>query len=170
MNLEQVYIGMGANLNEPLAQLINALKALSQLPQTELKTFSSLYSSTPLGPQDQPDYVNAVAHLSTTLLPEALLDALQKIEKEQGRQRKAERWGPRTLDLDILFFGQQVLDTERLTVPHYHFHEREFVIYPLLEISPEFVIPDGEPLSSLTSSVAKNGFMVIKPSTEIEIA
>src|SRR5690606_15477317 len=93
----RVYIGLGANLNQPVQQLQQAIKALQQLPDSELIAVSSLYGSKPMGPQDQPDYVNAVAALDTALEAEALLDALQQIELQHGRQRKAERWGPRTL-------------------------------------------------------------------------
>src|SRR5690606_15348150 len=110
---------LGANLVEPVAQLQAAVTALGQLPETELVQVSRFYSSKPMGPQDQPDYVNAVAALDTRLTPLALLHALQQIELAQGRQRKAERWGPRTLDLDILLFGMQQIDHPELTVPHY---------------------------------------------------
>ena len=129
------YIGLGANLAEPQAQLQRALAVLESHPQLELKTHSRLYGSKPMGPQDQPDYVNAVAEIATTLEAEALLDVLQQIEQQHGRVRKAERWGPRTLDLDILLFNQAIINTPRLTIPHYGMAEREFVVYPLLEIA-----------------------------------
>ena len=122
------------------------------LPHTHLAAQSSLYASDPLGPPDQPRYVNAVAALDTDLSPLALLDALQTIELEQGRTRKAERWGPRTLDLDILLFGERQLDEPRLTVPHYHMHARAFVLYPLAEIAPALHLPDGRALSELLSA------------------
>tara|TARA_Y100000034_G_scaffold57926_1_gene70689 strand:- start:2165 stop:2653 length:489 start_codon:yes stop_codon:yes gene_type:complete len=152
-----VYIGLGANLEAPVAQLHNAVKALSTLADCELEKVSLFYSSKPMGPQDQPDYVNAVALLHTTLSPEALLDELQRIELEQGRQRKDERWGPRTLDLDILLFGEQTINTERLTVPHYGLCEREFVVYPLLEVSPELKLPNGNTLADIAQQVPLNG-------------
>lgn len=148
--MELAYIGLGSNLGEPEAQLRAALDALSALPASRLLQTSSLYSSAPLGPTDQPRYVNAVAALRTELSPLELLDALQHIEQTQGRVRKAERWGPRTLDLDILLFGQQRIDLPRLQVPHYHMHLRAFVLYPLAEIVGEqFLLPDGQPLSAL---------------------
>ncbi|ALO41069.1 2-amino-4-hydroxy-6-hydroxymethyldihydropteridine diphosphokinase [Pseudoalteromonas phenolica] len=152
-----VYIGLGANLEAPVEQLHNAVKALSTLVDCELKKVSAFYSSKPMGPQDQPDYVNAVALLNTRLAPEALLDELQRIELEQGRQRKDERWGPRTLDLDILLFGEQTINTKRLTVPHYGLCEREFVVYPLLEISPELKLPNGNTLADIAQQVPLNG-------------
>ncbi len=147
--MERVYIGLGSNLATPIEQLRSALAALAALPQTDLIAQSSFYSSDPLGPADQPRYVNAVAALDTELSPLALLDALQTIELEQGRTRKAERWGPRTLDLDILLFGERLLDEPRLTVPHYHMHARAFVLYPLAEIAPDLKLPDGRALIEL---------------------
>lgn len=150
--MERVYIGLGSNLATPLEQLRSALAALAALPQTQLVAQSSFYASDPLGPADQPRYVNAVAALDSELSPLALLDALQTIELEQGRTRKAERWGPRTLDLDILLFGERLLDEPRLTVPHYHMHARAFVLYPLAEIAPGLQLPDGRALTELLSA------------------
>lgn len=133
--MERVYIGLGSNLADPQQQLRGALQALAELPGSRLAAVSSLYASDPLGPADQPRYVNAVAALETDLEPLALLDALQRIELAQGRERKAERWGPRTLDLDILLFGERLIDQPRLQVPHYHMQARAFVLYPLAEIA-----------------------------------
>ncbi len=150
--MERVYIGLGSNLAAPLEQLRGALTALAALPQTRLLARSSFYASDPLGPADQPRYVNAVAALDSALEPLALLDALQAIELSQGRERKAERWGPRTLDLDILLFGERLLHEARLTVPHYHMHARPFVLYPLAELAPELYLPDGRALSELLAA------------------
>src|SRR3990167_8869883 len=122
-----VYIGLGANLAQPVQQLERAVLALQNTKDTKLVKVSGFYGSKPMGPQDQPDYVNAVALLSTRLSADDLLTQLQQIEQEQGRQRKDERWGPRTLDLDILLFADEVIQTERLTVPHYGMKVREFV-------------------------------------------
>lgn len=155
--MERVYIGLGSNLATPLEQLRSALAALAALPQTELVAQSSFYSSDPLGPTDQPRYVNAVAALDTELAPLELLDALQRIELEQGRTRKAERWGPRTLDLDILLFGERQLDEPRLTVPHYHMHARAFVLYPLAEIAPGLRLPNGRALDELLAACPFEG-------------
>ncbi len=155
--MERVYIGLGSNLAEPLEQLRGALNALAELPQSQLVGMSSFYASDPLGPPDQPRYVNAVAALDTRLTPLQLLDALQAIELNQGRQRKAERWGPRTLDLDILLFGQRLLDEPRLKVPHYHMHARPFVLYPLAELAPDLQLADGRRLSELLSACPFQG-------------
>lgn len=158
------YIGLGANLDEPVTQLQQAVQALKQLTQSSLVTVSGFYGSKPMGPQDQPDYVNAVAAIDTMLSAEQLLDALQQIEQQQGRRRKAERWGPRTLDLDILLYGDHVIATERLTVPHYGLRVREFVLYPLHDIAPQLRLPDGTVLSSLLAQVPLNGLQKLHSS------
>ncbi|MCY1288438.1 2-amino-4-hydroxy-6-hydroxymethyldihydropteridine pyrophosphokinase [compost metagenome] len=155
--MERVYIGLGSNLAEPAEQLRAALAAIAALPDSHLAQVSSLYASDPLGPPDQPRYVNAVAALDTALEPLQLLDALQRIELNQGRERKAERWGPRTLDLDILLFGERTLDEPRLCVPHYHMYARPFVLYPLAEIAAELVLPDGRPLAVLLQDCPYQG-------------
>jgi 2-amino-4-hydroxy-6-hydroxymethyldihydropteridine diphosphokinase len=113
-----------------------------------------------MGPQNQPDYINAVVAIQTELTPIELLDCTQKIEREQGRVRKDERWGPRTLDLDIVLYGNEVIDSERLIVPHYGMKEREFVLYPLAEIAPSLQLPDGTELTELLKIVDKNGLNV----------
>ena len=151
--MERVYIGLGSNLAEPRQQLHSALQAIAALPHSQLLGVSSFYLSDPLGPADQPRYVNAVAALDTELSPLSLLDALQTIELEQGRTRKAERWGPRTLDLDILLFGDQLIDEPRLKVPHYHMQERAFVLYPLAELAPaDLRLADGRTLADLLAA------------------
>ncbi|RLM19523.1 2-amino-4-hydroxy-6-hydroxymethyldihydropteridine diphosphokinase [Brenneria alni] len=152
-----VYLALGSNLAQPLQQINAALTALDNMPQTRLVCCSSFYRSRPLGPQDQPDYLNAVAELETDLSADRLLDHTQAIELEQGRVRKAHRWGPRTLDLDILLFGNQIIHTQRLTVPHYDMKNREFMLYPLAEIAPELIFPDGESLAHLLTNVDRNG-------------
>lgn len=144
----KAYIALGSNLNTPVQQLNEALLALSKLPDSQVLTVSSFYRSRPHGPQDQPDYVNAVACVQTPLSPLALLDALQQIENEQGRVR-TRRWGERTLDLDILLYADELIHSERLTVPHYDMQNREFVIVPLYEIAPDLVLPSGIALSTL---------------------
>lgn len=152
-----VYIGLGANLAQPVQQLERAVLALQGIKDTKLVQVSSFYGSKPMGPQDQPDYVNAVASLTTRLSADDLLTELQQIELEQGRQRKDERWGPRTLDLDILLFGHHIIQTERLTVPHYGMKVREFVLYPLAELDSDLILPDGSELSELLKMVPLNG-------------
>ncbi|EJZ0094609.1 2-amino-4-hydroxy-6-hydroxymethyldihydropteridine diphosphokinase [Escherichia coli] len=143
------YIAIGSNLASPLEQVNAALKALGDIPESHILTVSSFYHTPPLGPQDQPDYLNAAVALETSLAPEELLNHTQRIELQQGRVRKAERWGPRTLDLDIMLFGNEVINTERLTVPHYDMKNRGFMLWPLFEIAPELVFPDGEMLRQI---------------------
>ncbi|MCA1930607.1 2-amino-4-hydroxy-6-hydroxymethyldihydropteridine diphosphokinase [Rheinheimera sp.] len=152
-----VYIGLGANLAQPVQQLERAILALKNIKDTKLVQVSSFYGSKPMGPQDQPDYVNAVAAVRTRLAAVDLLTELQQIELEQGRQRKDERWGPRTLDLDILLFGNDLIQTERLIVPHYGMKQREFVLYPLAELNSNLVLPDGTRLTELLTTVPLNG-------------
>ena len=166
----RVYLGLGANLDAPLQQLQQAVTALSQLPQSQLAAVSSFYGSKPMGPQDQPDYVNAVAALDTTLPAETLLNELQRIELEQGRQRKDDRWGPRTLDLDILLYGEEILATPRLTVPHYGVHQREFVLYPLLELAPQLHIPGLGALADIAKQVPRNGLTILTLGLESGLA
>lgn len=151
--MTRVYIALGSNLANPLHQVQSALNALAELPRTKLIATSSLYRTPPLGPQDQPDYLNAVVALDTDLSAENLLDHTQKIELEHGRVRKDERWGPRTLDLDILLFGDEIINTERLTVPHYDMKNRQFMLYPLAEIAPELHFPTGESLQSVMTQL-----------------
>ena len=147
---ERVFIGLGSNLADPAEQLRSAPKALEQLPGSQLAGVSSFYVSDSLLP-GQPRFTNAVAALDTSLAPLVLLDALQSIELGQGRERH-ERWGPRTLDLDILLFGNHLIDEPRLKVPHYHMQERPFVLYPLAELAPGLILADGRELGQLLSN------------------
>ncbi|MDA7746738.1 2-amino-4-hydroxy-6-hydroxymethyldihydropteridine diphosphokinase [Psychromonas sp.] len=155
------YIGIGSNQALPIEQAKQAIEALRKIKSTTLVACSSLYCSAPMGPQDQPDYINAVAKLETDLSAMELLDALQEIEQNQGRVRKENRWGPRTLDLDIILYANQTIHNERLTVPHYGMKEREFVLYPLFEIAPSLQLPDGTSLIEMLKSCDKNGLTVI---------
>ena len=149
--MERIYIGMGSNLAEPAAQLRSAVQALAQLPDTQLVGVSAFYQSDSLLP-GQPRYTNAVAALDSHLAPLDLLDALQAIETGQGRER-LERWGPRTLDLDILLFGDRLIDEPRLKVPHYHMQARAFVLYPLAELAPvDLRLADGRLLKDLLAA------------------
>lgn len=149
----KAYLALGSNLADPLHQVQSALDALAGLPQTSLLAISPFYRTPPYGPPDQPDYLNAAVLLDTELAPEALLDQTQRIELEQGRVRKDERWGPRTLDLDIMLFGDLTLETPRLTVPHYDMRHRAFMLVPLLSIAPDLVFPDGTPLKTLVAAL-----------------
>ena len=147
------YIAIGSNLASPLEQVNAAITALGDIPHSRIIAVSSFYRTPPLGPQDQPDYLNAAVALETDLEPEALLDHTQRIELQQGRVRKAERWGPRTLDLDIMLFGDRIINSERLTVPHYDMHNRGFMLWPLFEIAPDLRFPQGESLQHLLAGL-----------------
>lgn len=149
MTAETAFIGIGANLDDPASQVRRALEALRGLPCSRLIRASALYRNPPMGPRDQPDYVNAVCALETRLPPEDLLQALQSLEARQGRRREGERWGPRTLDLDILLYGERVQETPYLTLPHPGIAQRAFVLHPLAEIAPELEIPGLGPLPPL---------------------
>ena len=152
--MTRVYIAIGSNLAAPLEQVNAAVAALAAIPDSRVIATSSFYRTPPLGPQDQPDYLNAAVELETQLQAEALLDHTQRIELQQGRERKAERWGPRTLDLDIMLFGDAVINTERLTVPHYDMKNRGFMLWPLFEIAPTIGFPDGTSLRQVLENLA----------------
>lgn len=147
------YIAIGSNLASPLEQVNAAVQALGEIPQSKIVAVSSFYRTPPLGPQDQPDYLNAAVVLETALDAETLLDNTQGIELQQGRVRKAERWGPRTLDLDIMLFGHETISTERLTVPHYDMKNRGFMLWPLFEVAPDLIFPDGIPLRTILDNL-----------------
>jgi len=134
------YIGLGANLDDPAAQVELAMDELARLPQSRLIARSSLYASAPVGYAAQPDFINAVAALETALSPRALLETMLGIEHRHGRNRTF-RNAPRTLDLDLLLYGEAHFHEESLTLPHPRMHERAFVLLPLLEIAPDLMIP-----------------------------
>lgn len=160
--MERIYIGMGSNLAEPAEQLRSAVQALAQLPDTQLLGVSAFHQSDSLLP-GQPRYTNAVAALDSRLAPLDLLDALQAIETGQGRER-LERWGPRTLDLDILLFGDRLIDEPRLKVPHYHMQARAFVLYPLAELAPaDLRLADGRSLKDLLAACPFAGLERLPP-------
>jgi len=150
------YIGLGSNLDDPRAQVTRALQELAQIARTRLVARSPLYRSDPLGPPDQPDYINAVARLDTALDADALLDALQAIEQHHHRKRDR-HWGPRTLDLDLLLYGDAVIHSARLQVPHPHMHERAFVLQPLADIAPGLCPPGQAPLAELLARCPAGG-------------
>lgn len=157
--MAHVFIALGSNLEDPTLQAKLAINTLKQLPNSHVVAVSPFYRSKPLGPQDQNDYLNAVIKLTTTLLPLELLDQLQHIEKNQGRVRKANRWGPRTLDLDILLYDNLIIESERLTIPHYHMKKREFVLFPLFDIEPDLILPDNTLLKDLISKCPVNNMI-----------
>ena len=149
--MSTAFVALGSNLSDPPRQLRNAVQAIERLPGTRLIAASRVYRSAAVGPGTQPDYLNAVLRLATSLAPRALLDALQGIERAQGRERR-ERWGPRTLDLDLLLYDDRRIETGDLTVPHPRLAERNFVLYPLLEVAGgKWVLPDGRELGTLVS-------------------
>jgi 2-amino-4-hydroxy-6-hydroxymethyldihydropteridine diphosphokinase len=156
MNL--AYVALGANLGDPASTVRAAFGALANLPESRVVHCSSLYRTAPVGLTDQPEFVNAVAALQTTLAPESLLDALLDIESRFGRIR-AEKNGPRTLDLDLLLYNDQVVDLPRLTLPHPRLHLRAFVLYPLAEIAPDLVLPGRGLISAWLPAVANQGII-----------
>jgi len=155
--MTRAYIGLGSNLGNPETQLTTALQALAELPSTKLVANSSFYRSQPLGPQDQPPYVNAAALLDTTLAPRELLDKMLAIERHQGRTRDGRRWHARTLDLDLLLYGEEQLDQDGLVVPHPEIRNRNFVLCPLAEITHDLHIPGMGRVTELLDAVGTNG-------------
>lgn len=152
----RAYIGLGSNLADPVEQVKTAISNLQSLPDSQLVAWSSLYASPPMGPQDQPDYINAVAAIETTLTAHQLLDALQAIEQQQGRIRNR-HWGERTLDLDVLLYGQNEIDDARLQIPHPGIALRAFVLYPLAEIAPDLKIPIAGKIEQLLQHCPRGG-------------
>ena len=151
-------VGLGANLGDAAASVRAAIQALETLPGTRLVAASRLYRSAAWGVTAQPEFVNAVAVVDTSLSPRELLDGLLAIERRFGRTRVAgERWGPRTLDLDLLLFGDERMDAPGLQVPHPHLHERAFALLPLLEVWPDARIPGVGPAASCARVMAAEG-------------
>lgn len=162
MTATDAFIGLGSNLAEPSAQLARAVIALAALPETELVAQSPFYCSRPVGPQDQPDFINGAVWLRTGLAPLTLLDHLQEIEQAHGRER-LQHWGPRTLDLDLLVYGDQTLSEPRLTVPHPELPNRDFVLQPLLDLAPNLTLPDGTSIAELRSRCPDNQLRKLHP-------
>lgn len=153
------YIAVGSNLDDPAAQVRDGLRALASLPSCSAFTASRLYRSTPLGPQSQPDFVNAAAGLLTQLSPRELLVALKQLESALGRELPVERWGPRRIDFDLIAYGAQRIAEPDLTVPHPGAPVRNFVLYPLLDIAPELVLPGHGSVRTLAAAVGSAGLM-----------
>lgn len=158
----RAFIGLGSNLENPVTQLARAVAELAGLPETTLLAQSPFYASRPVGPQDQPDFVNGAAELQTSLSAHQLLDHLQAIEQAHGRER-LRHWGPRTLDLDLLVFGDATIQDERLTVPHAEIANRDFVLQPLLDLTPELALPDGTLVSELRRRCPDNQLRKLPP-------
>ena len=156
--MNNAYVALGANLGDPAATVRAAFGALANLPESRVVHGSSLYRTAPVGITEQPEFINAVAQLETTLAPEALLDALFDIELRFGRIR-ADKNGPRTLDLDLLLYNDQFLELPRLTLPHPRLHLRAFVLHPLAEIAPDLLIPGRGSIAAWLPAVANQGIV-----------
>jgi 2-amino-4-hydroxy-6-hydroxymethyldihydropteridine diphosphokinase len=151
------YVALGSNLGNPQAQIAAAVLALDALPMTRVAARSALYLTPPWGPVPQPDYINAAVRLDTRLTPDDLLDHLLAIEHQFGRTRDGERWGPRTLDLDLLMLGDHRRTSERLTLPHPRIAERAFVLLPLCDLDSELFIPGQGCVRTLLGNVQTTG-------------
>ncbi|MEJ2178858.1 MAG: 2-amino-4-hydroxy-6-hydroxymethyldihydropteridine diphosphokinase [Gammaproteobacteria bacterium] len=155
------FVGLGSNLDDPVLQVTQACAEIAAIEKVRLIKISSLYQSPPMGPADQPDYINAVAEIATSLTPAELLVALQAIEKHHGRVRSAQRWSARTLDLDILLYGEKLINSASLVIPHLGLYERAFVLYPLLEIAPQLVVPGHGAIAELVQKCKRGGLKVV---------
>ena len=151
------YVGIGSNLDDPEHQVRRAIEALASIPETRCVRASRLFRTPAWGRTDQPAFVNAAAELATTLSPRALLDALLAVERAQGRHRDGTRWGPRTLDLDVLLYGDAVIDEPGLAIPHPHLGERAFVLRPLADLDPALHVPGRGRISELLRNVDARG-------------
>lgn len=149
------YIGLGSNLEQPYQQIKNAIIAINNLSNTHIIADSGYFKSKPMGPENQPDYVNAVVELHTLLSAVELLEQCQAIEKQQGRI-KTRHWGERTIDLDILMFADTQMETDNLTLPHPGICQRDFVYIPLLKLRPDIVVPGKGVLKTIVKSAAEN--------------
>ena len=157
MHWHPAYVALGSNLSDPARQVENAMDALAGMADTRLVSRSSLWKSQPLGPSDQPDFVNAVAGLLTTAAPQAFLAALKAIERRLGRTLPVVRWGPRVIDLDLLLYGDRQAEEPDLTLPHAGLHQRNFVLYPLAEIAAELWVPGRGRVRTLKRRAAGDG-------------
>jgi 2-amino-4-hydroxy-6-hydroxymethyldihydropteridine diphosphokinase len=151
--MQTAYIGLGSNLAVPLDQLRSALRAIAAVPSTRVVRHSRFYRTAPWGKSDQPEFINAVAEIETGLSARDLLDRLLAIERGAGRERTAERWGPRVLDLDILLYGREIIDEPSLHVPHPHMRDRAFVIIPLADVAPHLQIPGMGPIGDMLTRI-----------------
>lgn len=156
------YVAVGSNLDDPLSQVRRGLQALRELPDSRRIAVSRLYRTTPLGPQNQPDFVNAAAGLLTRLAPRNLLAALKSLEVQLGREQPVERWGPRRIDFDLIVFGTVQVHEPDLTVPHPGASQRNFVLYPLLDIAPQLMVPGQGRVAVLAGRVGRAGLTPIE--------
>lgn len=155
------YIAIGSNLNQPLRQVTQAVCALQTLPNSQFICSSAFYRNPPLTQCQQPDYINAVVAIDSHLSPQALLTQLQSIEQQQGRVRGDDRWAARSLDLDILLYGDQCIHTESLTIPHYDLNRRVFFLFPLQQIAPNIRLPTGEMIGDLLAKLDDSELVVV---------
>ena len=154
---ESAHVGLGSNLGDRRGYLAAGLAAIAALPDTHLVAVSSIYETPPIGPTDQPDYLNAVCAIDAAIDPVALLAALHKIENQHQRQRHI-RWGSRTLDLDLLLYGKRVIDSPDLQLPHPYINDRSFVLAPLCEIAPDLHHPiTDRPFTAHLAELARSG-------------
>ena len=151
--MPRAYVGLGANLGPREATLLRAIELLGADPEIEVLELSALRETDPVGVEDQPSFVNGAVAVETTLSPRRLLDALLRVERELGRVRDGERWGPRTIDLDLLLYGDEVADEPGLTLPHPRLHERRFALEPLAELDSELEIPGHGRVSDLLAEL-----------------
>jgi len=165
--MKTVYLGIGSNLDNPVMQIYEAVDRLKAIPGVTVKKLSSLYESSPMGPQDQPDFINAVVAIETNLSAEELFTFLKRIEGVQGRKQTDERWGPRPIDLDILLFGDEMIETAQLTIPHPGLKLREFVVYPLIEVAPHLILPTGESMALVKAQCPKRNLRIVEHSEEM---
>lgn len=164
--MANVFVALGANLNEPRQQLVDALRCLSQTAEFELLSYSSLYTCPPMGPQDQPDYINAVCQLNSSLNAFDTLQRLHLIENQFGRQR-LRHWGERTLDLDLLLYDDLQSDNPQLKLPHPGIYERDFVLIPLQEIAAPLRLPNGNTVAEQVDRAANTKLQVVLSAQEL---
>ena len=158
------WLGLGANLQQPQAQLNQAIERISQTTGIEVLQVSSFYKTPPWGDEDQPDFINAVVNIETDLQPLALLRQMQAIENDMGRVRKDRRWGPRLIDIDVLLYGNQSIQSNELVLPHPRMHERAFVLMPLCELDPSTEIPGLGKVDGLLAKLDCEGIRKISKS------
>ena len=161
MTVVRAFVGIGSNLDQPRQHVTRAFVDLEETPEIQTLIASHIYRGPPMGPQDQPDFFNAVAAVDTTLTAVELLAVLQDIEMRHGRARDGEHWGPRTLDLDLLLYGDQVVSEPQLVVPHPGLYTRAFVLYPLYDVAPELRFPDGRVLKDILERVSGEELTVV---------
>ncbi|VFP84148.1 2-amino-4-hydroxy-6-hydroxymethyldihydropteridinepyrophosphokinase [Candidatus Erwinia haradaeae] len=167
--MNRAYLSLGSNLCNPLHQICRALERLASLPYSHIANISHLYHTPPYGQVHQSHFLNTVVALDTYLDPEELLNKIQCIEIEQKRCRQSYRWGPRTLDVDIMLFNKQTINTPQLIIPHYDMHNRAFMLKPLIDIAPSLCLPNGKNLSEILKTLNANAIhKVVQSSFDLQ--